>query len=279
MITLRAPAKINLTLEVLRKRSDGFHEVRSVLQTIDLYDTLYIQAGRGFTFECDIPGWSVEKSLLSRVLSLFSAENRGGVDIKIEKRIPLLSGLGGDSSDAAALLKGLNDFYGLNLSNEKLYEMAVKLGTDVAFFLKGGTALAEGRGEVIKPLPSPPKLWLVLIFPDITVEPGKTAKMYAALKPTDFTDGAATARVVDALKKGKSLAPSLLLNTFENVVFDVFQGLAGYRERLLKLGAPSVHLAGSGPTLFSVFKDKSKAEEFYRRCQAKSIKTYLAATL
>jgi 4-diphosphocytidyl-2-C-methyl-D-erythritol kinase len=279
MLTLKAPAKVNLTLEVLRKRTDGFHEIRSVLQTIDLYDTLYIQAGRGFSFQCDTRGWSAEKSLVSRVLSLLPADSNVGAAIKIEKRIPLMAGLGGDSSDAAALLKGLNDLYEFNLSNEKLYDMATQLGSDVVFFLKGGTALAAGRGEILTPLTPPVKLWVVLVVPDVPVEPGKTAKMYAALKPSHFTDGAATAKLVEYLKKGKAFTPSLLFNTFENVAFDVFKGLRDYQDRLIKLGASDVHLAGSGPTLFSVFKYKSRAEALYQRCQAEGMKSYLAATL
>ncbi len=279
MLTLKAPAKVNLTLEVIRKRPDGFHEVRSVLQTIDLYDTLYIQAERGFTFRCSLPDWSAEKSLMSRVLSLLPADFKGGAAVKLEKRIPLMSGLGGDSSDAAALLKGLNDLYDLSISDDNLQKMAAKLGSDVPFFLRGGTALVEGRGEVLKPLPPPPKFWLVLIVPDVKVEPGKTAKMYAALKPQYFADGAATTRLAETLKRGKPVSPSLLCNAFENVVFDVFPGLRGYMERLVKLDVPNIHLAGSGPTLFNVFKDKSEAEEWYQLYQAEGIKSFLAATL
>ena len=216
---------------------------------------------------------------MSRVLSLLPADFKGGAAIKLEKRIPLLSGLGGDSSDAAALLKGLNDFYEFNLSDEKLLELAAQLGSDVAFFLKGGTALAEGRGEILKPLPPPEKLWLVLVVPDVTVEPGKTARMYAALKPQYLPTALSRPSWWNALKKGKPFNPSLLFNTFENVVFDVFQGLRDYMERLIKLDVPNIHLAGSGPTLFHVFKDKSKAEELYQLYQAQGIKSYLAATL
>jgi 4-diphosphocytidyl-2-C-methyl-D-erythritol kinase len=279
MLTIKAPAKVNLTLEVLGRRPDGFHETRSVLQTIDLYDTLHIEKGRGFTFQCSLRDWSAEKSLVSKVLSLLPADFKGGAAVKIEKKIPLMSGLGGDSSDAAALLKGLNDLYELHISDDNLHKMAAKLGSDVPFFLRGGTALVEGRGDVLKPLPPPQKLWLVLIIPDVTVEPGKTAKMYAALKPQYFADGAATARLAETLKQGKPVSPSLLCNTFENVVFDVFPGLRDYMERLVKLKVPNIHLAGSGPTLFNVFKDKSEAEEWYHLYQAEGIKSFLAATL
>jgi 4-diphosphocytidyl-2-C-methyl-D-erythritol kinase len=281
MLTITAPAKINLTLEVLRERSDSFHEIRSVLQAVDLYDTLHIEAGKGISFKCDMEGWSAEKSLVSRAVKLLqeSADCNKGAEIKIEKRIPLMSGLGGDSSNAAALLKGLNDFWGLHLSHEKLIELASQLGADVAFFLRGGTALATGRGETITALPPLAAMWVVLVVPDVPVEPGKTGKMYAALKPPHFTDGKITEKLVETLHKGIAFNPSLLFNTFENIAFDNFKGLMVYKEHLIKLGAPHVHLAGSGPALFAIFQDKLKAEELYKRCKTQGINVYLAATL
>ncbi|MHB8104470.1 MAG: 4-(cytidine 5'-diphospho)-2-C-methyl-D-erythritol kinase [Dehalococcoidales bacterium] len=278
MLSLKAPAKINLTLEVLRKRPDGFHEIRSVLQTIDLCDTLHIQAGSGLSIQASIQDWKAEKSLVNRVLSLFPASLSRGVDIKIEKRIPLLSGLGGDSSDAAALLKGLNDLWQLKLSPEKLLEMASQLGSDVAFFLQGGTALAEGRGEILTPLPPPKKMWLVLVVPDIPVAPGKTAKMYAALKPSHFTDGAITAKLAETLKKGGAIGSELLFNVFEDIAFDMYPKLSYYISGLIRLGIP-VHLAGSGPTLFAVCQDKTQAEELCVKCKEHKATAYMVATL
>jgi len=291
MITIKAPAKINLTLEVLGKRSDGFrqkgaqpegfHEIRSVLQTIDLLDTLHVVVGRGISLQCDMPGWSAEKSLVSKTVNLLK-ETTGctkGAEIKIEKRIPLMSGLGGDSSDAAALLRGLSELWRLNLSTEKLVEIAAQLGSDVAFFLHGGTALAEGRGEMVTPLPPLAKMWVVLIVPDVPVEPGKTGRMYAVLKPSHFTDGKITEILVDTLHKGEGFSPSLLFNTFENIAFDDYNVRRVYVEHLVKLGAPHVHLAGSGPALFTMFRDKEKAGELYSRCNNQGMKAYLVGTL
>jgi 4-diphosphocytidyl-2-C-methyl-D-erythritol kinase len=281
MLTINAPAKINLTLEVLRKRPDRFHEIRSVLQAIDLYDTLHIEAGRGMSFKCDMEGWSAKNSLLSKAAGLLQKVTgcKQGAAISLEKRIPLLSGLGGDSSGAAALLMGLNDFWGLSLSNEKLQELATRLGSDVVFFLRGGTALATGRGEIISPLPPPQKLWVLLIFPDIKVGPGKTAKMYAALKPSHFTDGSMTDRLTAAIKEGKMLDSSLLFNVFKNIAFHVYAGLLTCNVRLIKVGVCDIHLAGSGPILFTIFQDKSKAEETFMRCKEQGMKAYLAQTL
>ena len=281
MLTLQAPAKINLTLEVLRRRPDGFHEIRSLLQAIDLSDTLYIEPGEGVTFKCDMQGWSAEKSLVSQAVGLIKETTgiKKGAAVRIEKKIPLMSGLGGDSSDAAALLKGLNEFWGLKLPEEKLMELAAKLGSDVVFFLQGGTALAAGRGEKITPLPSVGQMWLVLVMPDIPVETGKTGRMYDKLKPSYFTDGSITQKIIEALSQGKPFRPAMLFNIFENIAFEDFNIVQLYIDPLLKLGALHVHLAGSGPTLFTMLPDKARAEDIYRKCKAQGMKAYLAATL
>ncbi len=281
MLTLQAPAKINITLEVLRKLPDGFHEIRSILQTIDLYDTLYVQAGRGVNFQCDMEGWTAEKSLVSKTVALLqeSTDCKQGAEIKIEKRIPLMSGLGGDSSDAAALLKGLNDLWGLGLTDAKLAGLAAKLGSDVAFFLHGGTALATGKGEKITPLPPIAPMWLVLVTPELPVETGKTGRMYASLKPAHFTDGDITAKVVDALRQGKPFKPAMLFNTFENIAFADFNIRRIYIEHLMKMGALRVHLAGSGPALFTIFQDNARAEDIYNKCISQRMKAFLAKTL
>jgi 4-diphosphocytidyl-2-C-methyl-D-erythritol kinase len=278
MITIKAPAKINLTLEVVGKRPDGFHEIKSVLQTIDLYDTLQIEKGRGFTFQCPLPAWSAEKSLLSRVSSLLPVNFKDGATVKIEKNIPLMSGLGGDSSDAAALLKGLNDLYELNISEENLHKITNELGSDVPFFLKGGTVLAEGRGEKLTTLSTPKKFWVVLLFPDIPTEPGKTAKMYAALKPSSFSDGARTNQLVQTLKQGRPIEPGLLCNSFEDIALDVYPDLSYYIRGCIRQGIP-IHLAGAGPTLFAVFLDAAGAKNFYNICREHNAKAHIAETI
>ena len=281
MLTIEAPAKINLTLEVLNKLPDGFHEVRTVLQTVDLCDTLHIRAGEDISFQCDMPGWSTEKSLVSKTVALLQevTDCKQGAEINIEKRIPLMSGLGGDSSDAAALLRGLNDLWRLDLTDEKLAGMAAKLGSDVSFFLQGGTALATGKGEKITPLPSLSPMWLVLVIPELTMATGKTGKMYASLKPAHFTDGNITAKVVDALRGGKPFKPSMLFNTFENIAFADFNVRRMYVEHLQKMGALHVHLTGSGPALFTMFQEKARAEDIYKKCLSQKMKAFPVKTL
>ena len=281
MLTVRAPAKINLTLEVLGRRSDGFHEIRSVLQTINLCDSLHFQPDQGIALKSDLPDWSAKESLVAPAFNLLQRATRcsRGATIEVDKRIPLMSGLGGDSSDAAAVLRGLNEFWGLSLSQERVLDLAVQLGSDVAFFLYGGTALAEGRGEVVTPLMPLPHIWVVLVVPDVPREPGKTAQLYANLNTSHYTDGEITERLVKVLNEGVELKPSLLFNTFENVAFEYFSGLKVYKEHIIKLGAPHVHLAGSGPALFTMMQDKSQAEDLYTRCKQQGMETYMIETM
>jgi 4-diphosphocytidyl-2-C-methyl-D-erythritol kinase len=281
MLSLRAPAKINLTLEVLGKRNDGFHEIRSVFQTIDLSDTLRFQTAEHTAYHCDIPGWQPEYSLVSRAVAILQEHTRPtkNVEITIEKQIPLMSGLGGDSSNAAAVIYGLNQLWELDLAPEVIFDLATRLGSDVPFFLHGRTVLASGRGEIITPLPSPAPTWIVLVFPGIPSPPGKTRQMYAALKSAHYTNGSITQRLADSLRTSRPLEASLLFNTFENVAFDKYPGLTVYKEHLLKLGAPRVHLTGSGPTLFTLFDDKITAADFLARCRDQNMKSVMVPTL
>jgi 4-diphosphocytidyl-2-C-methyl-D-erythritol kinase len=281
MLTVQAPAKINLTLEILGKRPDGFHEIRSVFQTIDLCDCLRFREGQSISFRCDMPGWSAGNSLVTRAVNLLqeAAGCSRGATIEVDKCIPMVTGLGGDSSDAAAVLRGLNELWELNLPTEKLVTLAVKLGSDVAFFLYSSTALAEGRGEKITPLPPLADMQVLLVVPDVPRLARKTERMYASLKPSHYTDGKITGRLVKALNEGRGFQPSLLFNTFENVAFDRFSGLTAYKEHIIKLGAPHVHLAGSGPTLFIMLKDRAQAEELYTRCKQQGMEAYLVGIL
>ncbi len=221
MLTVQAPAKLNLTLEVLGKRPDGYHEIRSVLQTISLCDTLRFELSETIIFKSETPGWTPEKSLVARAVSLLreTTHTTKGAIIEVAKRIPLVSGLGGDSSDAAATLRGLNKLWRLNLSEEKLLELAARLGSDVPFFLYGGTALAAGRGEVLTPLPPFPHHWVVLVVPDVPQIPDKTRQLYASLQPGHYTEGRITTKLVETLKQGKGFSTALLFNAFENVAF------------------------------------------------------------
>jgi len=281
MLNLQAPAKLNLTLEVLAKRQDGFHEIRSVIQTISLCDSLRFQLSQNIEFNSNLSNWIPEESLVSKAASLLQ-EVTGcgkGVTIEVDKHIPLLSGLGGDSSDAAATLRGLNKLWGLGLSQGKLIELATQLGSDVAFFLYGGTALIEGRGEVVTPLPLVSPVWIVLLLPPVSRISGKTKRLYAKLKASHYTEGQVTDRLVTWLTGGGEVVPSMLSNVFNNVAWDSFIGLKEYWEQFLEAGAWEVHLAGSGPALFTIMKDRAQAEKIYRHLQEQGLEYYLVETI
>jgi 4-diphosphocytidyl-2-C-methyl-D-erythritol kinase len=280
MLTVLALAKINLTLEAMGKRPDGFHEVRSVIQTIGICDRLSFQMSHKIKFRSDNPKLVVAESLIPRATALLQRVTgcTKGARIEITKRIPLSAGLGGDSSAAAAILYGLNRLWQLGLSLKELTELALRLGSDVPFFLYGGTALIEGRGEIITPLPPLPKKWVVLVVPPSPRMVEKTKQLYASLKPGHYTDGKITQRFITALKEGGKTKPSMLFNTFENVAFEQFPKLEVYKEHFIKLGAKDVHLAGSGPALFSLVEDRADAEDLYTRCKQQKMEAYLAET-
>jgi len=253
MITISAPAKINLTLEVLGNRPDGYHEVRSIMQSISLSDTLIIKEADTLEITSDDEQWDGRISLVAKAADLLKKRTgtRKGASIIVQKRIPLLSGLGGDSSDAAAALAGLNEIWSLGLSRDELKKMANELGSDIPFFFSGGTALATGRGEIISSLPPISHSWVVLIFPDTPRRPRKTKTAYESLIPSHFTDGDTTNQLVDSLITGKYPDDTLLINAFEKVAFSLYPGLETIQQQLSSIGISSFHLAGSGPTLFS----------------------------
>jgi len=281
MLEVMAPAKLNLTLEVLAKRENGFHEIRSVAQTINLCDTLRFRLSDSTRFSCADTDWSATESLIAKAVSLLreAAGCSKGALIEVDKRIPLLSGLSGDSSDAAATLCGLNRLWGLGLSQEELLGLAARLGSDVAFFLHGGTALLEGRGEAVTSLPPFPHTWVVLVLPPVSRMPGKTARLYSSIRARHYSDGSATDRLVACLTKGGEAGPPFLFNVFEEVAPGGFSDLELYWQQFLGAGAREVHLAGSGPALFSLVRDRARAEEICHRLSKLGLKSYLTDTL
>lgn len=252
MLTLEAHAKINLTLEVLGQRDDGFHEIVSVIQTISLHDTVTIEPGDSLVVRCDIEGLPMEENLAYRAAELLRelTDADRGATITIEKGIPVAAGLGGGSADAAAALVGLNRFWGLGMSRRELESAGTKLGSDVPYMLRGGTAMVTGRGETVRSLPPVQLPWLVLLCPDISVEK-KTAQMYANFPPTGYTRGALT-RKLDARVRGGGDAPAqFFFNAFDEVAREAFGGLDDYWRAFEALGAREIHLAGSGPSIFA----------------------------
>ena len=281
MLTVLAPAKLNLTLEVLAKRPDGFHEIRSVIQAINLCDRLRFRLSKNIEFNCADSDWVPAKSLVSKATSLLQRTTgcSKGAIIEVDKHIPLVAGLSGDSSDAAAVLRGLNKLWGLGMSLSELLDLASQLGSDVAFFLYGGTAVVRGRGELVTPLPPFPHMWVVLMLPPVPRLPGKTERLYTSLKPSHYTDGQITDRFAVLLMEGREIALSMLFNVLENVAVDSFTGLSEYWEQFKEAGAQEVRLAGSGPALFTLVKDKAQAEKIYHNLQQQGLESYLTETL
>lgn len=277
-MTATAPAKLNLTLEVLKKRPDGFHEIRSVVQTVTLNDNLKIGAASRVEFKCNLPEWSASKSLVSKAVSLLQNASgcRQGALIEIEKRIPLSSGLGGDSSDAAAVLRGLNLLWNLKLSLRDLISYASQLGSDVPLFLYGGTVLIEGKGEKIRPLRPMPHMTVILLIPSILKTDNKTQQMYAQLNVRNYTPGSITEDFVNMLD-GKASKPGIgLYNVFEEPAYRFFAGLKDFKQKFLEAGAGDVHVAGSGPTLFSLTRDDVKAYDVHNKLLGMGLKAHLA---
>jgi len=232
-------------------------------------------------FKSDMPDWIPEESLVSKAASLIRKTTgcTKGATIEVNKRIPLVSGLGGDCSDAAATLRGLNELWELGLSLKKLLDLASQLSSDASFFLYGGTALVEGRGEVVTPLPPLPHRWVVLMIPSVPRMEGKTKRLYADLRDSHYTNGLITDMFAAWLPRGRGMPLPRLFNVFDNVAPDSFTGLKEYWEQFLQAGAQVVHLAGSGPALFTLAKDKIQAEKIYLRLWQQGLESYLTETL
>lgn len=252
MITLKARAKVNLTLEVLGPREDGYHDIVSIIQTIDLADTLTFEAANSLTLECDDPSLESSDNLVMKAASMLNetAGTMHGARILLNKQIPIAAGLGGGSSDAAATLTGLNNLWELGLSVDELMPIAARVGSDVPFFLYGGTAMIHGRGEAVRPLPPADLPHVIVLAPEIEV-PNKTATVYDTLCQSGFTRGALTRKLEARIRGGGGVPPQLLFNGFDSIAFDAFPDLQEYWDTLYSLGARELHLAGAGPSIFA----------------------------
>lgn len=279
---IRAYAKINLTLDVLGRRADGYHALATVMQTVDLYDTICLTAtdDQQVTVACSLPELNNEKNLVVRAAQLVRQQLglSQGVCIELHKRIPLAAGLGGGSSDAAAVLLALQQWWRLPLSSSDLYSLAAALGSDVPFFLASGLALCEGRGEYVTPLTPywPASMrWLLLLKPALAVS---TADVFRHLPISDYTDGEHTRAVLAALSTRHKPLPEDLHNGLERSVLEQHPAVALAREALLAAGAPLVRLSGSGPTLFAPFARLEFATQVQQQLQTQGAqgKVYLS---
>ncbi len=270
-LSLRSYAKVNLYLEVLGKRPDGYHEVETVLQSIDLFDSLELElVGEGIEVTCDNPSVPQgELNLTYKAAAEFIGriEEKLGVRITIQKAIPVGGGLGGGSSNAASVLLGLNGLTGGRLSSEELVDLGRLVGSDVPFFLSGGTAVARGRGDLLdRPLPTP-ALWLVIIYPNFSIS---TQWAYLELNSQSqqgdrrfsLTDRERSANMmVEYIRRGDvSGIVSSLRNSFEEVVFRRYPELGSIKEDLTSFGALGALLSGTGSSLFGICEREEQAQ-------------------
>lgn len=259
-LTIKAPAKINIRLKVIGKRPDGYHELVSIMAPVEIFDVLDLTAspGEGIEINCegrDIPGDETNLAYRAARDFLSYAGINDKISISLSKNIPVAAGLGGGSSDAAAVLLGLNSMYSTPLSEQELHRLALKLGADVPFFIKGVPSLATGVGEILEPIPNWPEAWYVIITPPIQVS---TAWVYGNLK-LELTSGEYD-YIVNFLKNDTFTISMLLENDLERVTTVSFPIINTLKKLLVDAGAEGAIMSGSGPSVFGVFASREKAE-------------------
>ena len=280
MLTVYAPAKINLVLEVLGSYDDGYHQIKSVVQTIDWCDVLSFELDRELSFECSEPRLEDDNQVMKAARLFQQATGcREGVKIRLNNNIPWGVGLGGGSSDAAATLLALNTLWETNFSPAQLAQLAAEVSSDAPLFIYGGTVLVEGRGEKVTPLPPLPQGYFVLHVPPLPRFPDKTGRLYHQLNARHFTSGKFTHAALEALDEGRMIGLAAMFNVFELVAFDAFPRLDEYWSIFEKTAGSTVHLAGSGPCLFVLLPEEQKAREICISMHRRGLACYVAASL
>lgn len=261
--TRKAYAKINIGLDVLRRREDGYHEVRMIMQTVDICDDLTFErtAQHGIVIRTDREELPVDGSnLIYKAADLLFREKgiTEGVKITLTKRIPIAAGMAGGSSDAAATMRGLNELFEMGYSVRELQELGVKLGADIPYCLVGGTMLSEGIGEILTPLPAPPDCFLVVAKPDIDVS---TGFVYGNLHADKLTYHPDIDGMIEALRTGSlDGVTDRLGNVLETVTVKEYPVIEEIKSLLRSKGAENALMSGSGPTVFGFFKKREAAE-------------------
>jgi 4-diphosphocytidyl-2-C-methyl-D-erythritol kinase len=264
-LLVKAPAKINLSLDVLRKRDDGYHEVKMIMTTIDLADRLELKELEEDRIEILSHNRYVpddQRNLAYQAAQLLKErfQVKKGVSITIEKNIPVAAGLAGGSSDAAATLRGLNKLWKLGLTVDELAELGAEIGSDVSFCVYGGTAIATGRGEKIEHIPAPPPCWVILAKPQIGVS---TAEVYRNLKVESVTHPDVDKMVHYIKNEDYEGICSSVGNVLEEVTFRMHPEVAHIKEQMKRFGADAVLMSGSGPTVFGLVHHDSRMHRIY----------------
>lgn len=283
-VVARAPAKINLALEVLGRRPDGYHELDTVITTLDLADTVRVSMQAGL--EVRITG--LEAAVIdasddlagraARALAM-AAGRQPDVRIEVTKRVPVAAGLGGGSSDAAAVLRALNELWGLGWSVERLCEVGASLGSDVPCLVVGGVTHCTGRGEHVAPLKDLRPLRMLVLIPPAPRAPGKTARLFAALQPSDMTDGHRTQRLAARIARNAPPPTADLHNTFEGVIERTSAELVAQYSMFRSAGAPPLHLSGTGPAAYAFVNEGVRISTLRKELESVGAAVYEARTL
>ncbi|SMC72423.1 4-diphosphocytidyl-2-C-methyl-D-erythritol kinase [Sporomusa malonica] len=281
-MTIKAYAKINLALDVLYKRPDGYHEVAMIMQAISLNDTVALTSQPAtINLSVNIPSLAADTSNLAyRAAALLKeyTQTEQGVHIYLEKRIPLAAGLAGGSADAAAVLKGLNQLWELNLSLDELSKLAARLGSDVPFCLYNGTMLATGRGEVLEPLPPMPHCYVVLAKPAIEVP---TAWVYGQFRASEVCVRPDITAMREALVSSSLAGVARhLANALESVTIPAHPEILKIKEDMLAYGAMAALMSGSGPTVFGLSECLEQAEQIAGQLRSQGVpEVFIAETV
>lgn len=272
-LRLRALAKINLALDVLGRRENGYHDVRMVMQSIYLYDNVLLEKMKepGIRISTNLYFLPVdENNIAYKAAKLLMDEFAlpGGISISLEKYIPVAAGLAGGSSNAAAVLFGMNKMYGLGLTVEELMERGVKLGADVPYCIMRGTVLAEGIGEELTALPSLPRCYVLVAKPPISVS---TKLVYEKLDAKEIVEHPDVDSMIEALKEGNLKAVAEHMgNVLEQVTVEEYPVIDEIKKIMKEYGALNAMMSGSGPTVFGIFDDKKKAARALREIREKT---------
>ena len=259
----RAYAKINLGLDVLRRRPDGYHEVKMVMQTVDIYDDLFLEKTEKPGVELQIEGSELtagKDNLNCRAAELYMEEKgiAGGVKIRLVKRIPIAAGMAGGSSDAAATLRGMNELWETGCSAQELQKLGVRLGADIPYCVVGGTMLSEGIGEILTPLPAPPECVLLIAKPEISVS---TKFVYENLHADTLKSHPDIDGMVEAIRRGQLEGITERMgNVLETVTTKTYPVIEEIKTVMKEKGAENALMSGSGPTVFGIFGQKEQAE-------------------
>ncbi len=264
-VELRCPAKINLWLKVLGRRSDGYHEVETVLHTVDLCDALSLAEHRkALRFKCSVPSLEGSANLVCRAVGLLQAAAKRcqGLEVFLHKRIPVAGGLGGGSSDAAGLLRGLNQFWSLGFAVKDIQELGAGLGSDVPFFVRGGCALARGRGEKVSFLPHLRSAWVVIVNPLFSLS---TSRVYSWFEPGLTRKPTLSTMVFEIFERGDlHEIASHFANDLEQALLLRYPLLQELKTELLRAGAVGALVAGSGPSVFGLCASRGAAQDVAR---------------